>query len=317
MGIVVLAGGVGAARFLQGLVQVVPPEQVTAIVNTGDDVEMHGQHVSPDVDIVMYSLAGLVDERQGWGIRGDTFACQDFLARLGHETWFRLGDRDLATCLHRSMLLRQGFSLAEATDQIRKSLGVAIDLIPMSNDPVRTEIVTPDGALPFQEYFVKRGQRDAVVGVRFHGIDTARPAPGVLARIETAEVIIIAPSNPFVSIGTILAVDGVRETLRRRKQQTVAISPIIGGKAIKGPLEGMLRGMGVEVSAQGVASLYADVVGTFVLDTDDRSLAPGIEKLGMRTDVIPTLMRSPAAKRRLAARVLEATAYGAPPDASP
>jgi LPPG:FO 2-phospho-L-lactate transferase len=306
MSIVVLAGGVGAARFLQGLVQVVPPEDVIAIVNTGDDVEMHGLHVSPDIDIVAYSLAGLVDSSKGWGIRRDTFACQDFLARFGQETWFRLGDRDLATCLHRTMMLEQGFSLADTTDHIRRALGVGIRLIPMSNDPVRTEIETPVGWLPFQEYFVKRGQRDAVLGIRFAGIETAEPAPGLLQAIDAAEVVVIAPSNPFVSIGTILATKGVRDTLRRRRATTVAVSPIIGGRAVKGPLEGMLRGMGVEVSAAGIASLYTDILGVFVLDTVDEALAGQIRAAGVRAVVAQTLMRSLASKRDLAARALEA-----------
>lgn len=303
---VVLAGGVGAARFLQGLVQIVPPEDIIAIVNTGDDVEMHGLHVSPDIDIVAYSLAGLVDSGKGWGIRRDTFACQDFLARFGQETWFRLGDRDLATSLHRTMMLKQGFSLADTTDHLRRALGVGIRLIPMSNDPVRTEIETPVGWLPFQEYFVKRGQRDAVLGIRFAGIETAEPAPGLLQAIDAAEVVVIAPSNPLVSIGTILAVKGVRDTLRRRRASTVAVSPIIGGRAVKGPLVGMLRGSGVDVSAAGVASLYTDILGSFVLDTVDEALAGQIRATGVRAVVAPTLMRSLASKRKLAARALEA-----------
>lgn len=304
--VVVLAGGVGAARFLQGLVQIVPAEDITAIVNTGDDVEMHGLHVCPDIDIVLYSLAGLVDSGKGWGIRGDTFACQDFLARFGQETWFRLGDRDLATCLHRTMMLKQGFSLADTTDHIRRALGVAVRVIPMSNDPVRTEIETPVGWLPFQEYFVKRGQRDAVLGIRFAGIETAQPAPDVLQAIEQAEIVLIAPSNPFVSIGTILAVEGVRDALRQRRGGTVAVSPIIGGRAVKGPLEGMLRGMRIEASAAGVASLYTDILGAFVLDTLDEALAAQIRATGARAVVAPILMRSPASKRKLAARALEA-----------
>lgn len=306
MAVAILAGGVGAARFLQGLVQVVPPEQITAIVNTGDDLEFHGLHVSPDIDIVMYTLAGVVDQAKGWGIRDDTFACQEFLARYGEETWFRLGDRDLATGLARTRLLRQGLSQSETTDRLRRCLGVTVRLLPMSDEPVRTEILTPDGFLPFQEYFVKRGQRDEVRGVRFRGIEEARPAPGVLEALEQADAIVVAPSNPFVSIGSILAVDGVRAALRLRRDRAVAVSPIIGGAAVKGPADRMLRGMGLEVSAFGVATVYQDLVGTFVLDERDAELVPRVRGLGVRAVVAPTLMRDLAAKRALAEAALAA-----------
>lgn len=304
--VVVLAGGVGAARFLQGLIQVLPPERITAVVNTGDDAEFHGLHVSPDVDIVLYTLAGIVDEAQGWGIAGDTHATQEWMARYGEQTWFRLGDRDLATLIHRTHLLRRGVPLSEVTDGLRRALGVGIRVLPMSDDPVRTEIVTPDGALPFQEYFVQRRQRDEVIGVRFAGIEDARPAPGVLDALEQADAILVAPSNPFVSVGTILALDGVRPALRRRRDRVVAVSPIIGGAAVKGPADRMLRGVGCEVSAFGVAGVYRDVVGTFVLDEVDAHLAPRVEGLGMRAVVTPTLMKGPLEKRALAARALQA-----------
>ena len=304
--VTVLAGGVGAARFLQGLVQVVPPEQITAIVNTGDDAEFYGLHVSPDIDIVLYTLAGLVDEAQGWGVTGDSGAVQEMLARYGAEAWFRLGDRDLAAHIHRTDLLRRGLSLTAVTDQLRRALGVGIRVLPMSDDPVRTEIVTPDGVLPFQEYFVKRRQQDEVRGVRFRGVDTARPAPGVLDAIEQAGTIVIAPSNPYVSVGTILALAGVRPALRRRRERTVAVSPIIGGAAVKGPADRMLGSMGQEVSAFGVASVYRDVVGTFVLDDVDAALAPRVEALGMRAVVAPTLMKGLPEKRALAACALRA-----------
>lgn len=304
--VTVLAGGVGAARFLQGLVQVVPPEQITAIVNTGDDAEFHGLHVSPDVDIILYTLAGLVDEAQGWGVTGDSGAVQEMLARYGAETWFRLGDRDLAAHIHRTDLLRRGLSHTEVTDRLRRALGVGIRLLPMSDDPVRTEIVTPDGVLPFQEYFVKRRQQDEVRAVRFRGVDTARPAPGVLDAIDQAGTILIAPSNPYVSVGTILALAGVRPALQRRRERTVAVSPIIGGAAVKGPADRMLGSMGQEVSAFGVASVYRDVVGTFVLDHVDAALAPRIEALGMRAVVAPTLMKGLPEKRALAACALRA-----------
>ncbi len=300
-----LAGGVGAARFLQGLVHIVPPQCITAIVNTGDDAQFHGLHVSPDLDIIMYTLAGLVDEARGWGIQGDTFACQDFLSRLGEETWFRLGDRDLATCLVRTRMLRCGLSLTEATDRLRRALGVEVRLLPMSDDPVSTEIVTPDGVLAFQEYFVRRGQQDEVRGVQFRGADTARPGPEVLKAIDGSDAIIIAPSNPFVSIGTILAVDGVRTAMRRNRSRTVAISPIIGGTAVKGPADRMLRSMGLEVSAWGVATLYRDIAGTFIIDQVDAGLAPRIREMGMRVVVAATLMRGLPEKQSLARCAVE------------
>jgi LPPG:FO 2-phospho-L-lactate transferase len=314
MRVTVLAGGVGAARFLQGLVQVMPAERITAIVNTGDDVEFYGLHISPDIDIILYTLAGLVDEARGWGIRNDTYACQEFLARSGEETWFRLSDQDLATHLHRTRLLRQGSSLADVTERLRQALGVGVRLLPMTNEPVRTEIVTPTGTFAFQEYFVKRQQRDEVIGVRFRGIEDARPAPGVIDAIDAADAVLIAPSNPFVSIGTILAVPGIRPALQRKRERTVAVSPIVGGAAVKGPADRMLRSLGIEVSAVGVAGLYRDLVGTFVIDEVDAALAPRIEQLGLRVVVTATLMHGLPEKAALARRVLDAVdAAGASP----
>jgi len=304
--VTVLAGGVGAARFLQGLVQVVAPEQVVAIVNTGDDAEFYGVHVSPDLDIVMYTLAGLVDEERGWGIRGDTFVTLDQLQRFGVETWFRLGDRDLAACLERTRLLRAGARLSAVTERLCQGLGVQVHVLPMSDDSVRTFIRTPAGDFPFQEYFVKRGQRDVVRGVDVRGAAEASPAPGVVDAIRSATTVIIAPSNPFVSIGTILAIPGVRDELARRRERVVAVTPIIGGAAIKGPAAAMLAGMGAEVSALGVAALYRDVAGTFVLDSTDAHLASRVEALRMRAVVAPTLMTGPEEKRALADRVLHA-----------
>jgi LPPG:FO 2-phospho-L-lactate transferase len=304
--VAVLAGGVGAARFLQGLVQIVDPERITAIVNTGDDLDFYGLHVSPDLDIVMYTLAGINDEQKGWGLRGDTFEGLKFLAGYGEDTWFGLGDRDLATCLLRTHLLRDGLSLSAVTDHLRSALGVRTRLLPMSDQPIRTRILTPDGVLPFQEYFVKRAQRDEVVGVEFAGVEAARPAPGVLEALDEARAIIIAPSNPFVSIGTILAVPGVRAILQRRREDVVAISPIIGGEAVKGPAAQMLRTMGVEISAYGVASLYRDTVGAFVLDQVDAELADRVAALGMQPIVAQTLMSGLPEKLSLARTALDA-----------
>jgi LPPG:FO 2-phospho-L-lactate transferase len=306
----VLCGGVGAARFLSGLVEVIPARRITAIINTGDDEELYGLHVSPDIDIVTYTLGGLVDEARGWGLNGDSFNCVDFLARYGHPTWFRLGDRDLATCLFRTMLLSGGYPLSTITDRIRRSLGVEVGLLPMSDQRVRTKVLTAHGPLAFQEYFVHRGQQDEVTGVQFEGIDEARPAPGVLEALSEAEVIVVAPSNPFVSIGPILAVPGLRACLLERRQRVAAISPIIGGEAVKGPAARMLASMGSEVSAWGVAALYRDLVSTFILDSVDEALAPRIAELGMRPLPVRTLMQNRADRRDLAEQTLRVMQTG-------
>lgn len=310
--VAVLAGGVGAARFLEGLVQVVEPDQIAAIVNTGDDAEFYGLHVSPDFDIVLYTLAGLVDEAQGWGVRGDTCGLQEMLARYGQETWFKLGDRDLATHVYRTEMLRQGLSLTQVAARLREALGVRVWLLPMSDEPSRTEIVTPAGTLPFQEYFVKRRQEDEVLAVRLHAGGGVTPTAAVVEAVERAEAILVAPSNPLVSIGPIVGLIGIRERLRLRRDRVVAISPIIGGVAVKGPLARMLETLRYEVSAYGVAALYADMAGTFVIDEVDADLAPRIRDLGMRVVVAPTLMSGAAEKRALAETTLRAAGW--PPD---
>jgi LPPG:FO 2-phospho-L-lactate transferase len=303
-----LAGGVGAARFLEGLVRVVDPVGVTAIVNTGDDAEFYGLHVSPDVDIVLYTLAGLVDQGQGWGVREDSFNTLDMLGRYGRETWFRLGDRDLATHIHRTELLRQGATLSDVAEDLRRRLALDVCVRPMSDQPVRTQIRTPDGWLQFQEYFVQRRTADDVLEVRFDGASEARPAPGVPEAIEEADVAIICPSNPLVSIGTILAVPGIRDALVRRERPVVAVSPIVGGAAIKGPAARMMETLGMEVSAVGVAAAYREFLDVLVLDAEDRALAPRVEALGVRAVVADTIMRDLDAKVSLARTVLEATA---------
>ncbi len=306
----VLAGGVGAARFLEGVVQIVAPDRVTAIVNTGDDLDFQGLYVAPDLDIVMYTLAGLVDADKGWGVADDSFGCLEMLGRYGEPTWFGLGDRDLATCLLRTRRLAQGEPLSAVTDQLRRALGIDVLLLPMSDQPVRTEIETPDGLLPFQEYFVMRRQMDEVRAVRFRGVESAEPAPGALDVLDQADAIVIAPSNPFVSIGTILAVPGVRPALARARERVVAVTPIIGGAAVKGPAAAMLASLGSEVSAVGVAALYRDIASAFVLDEVDALLAPRVEALGLRAIVAPTLMSGPAEKRALAACALRAVGVG-------
>lgn len=304
--IVVLAGGVGAARFLEGLVQVVPPEDIVAIINTGDDMVFHGLHVSPDIDIVTYTLAGIVDESQGWGVRDDTTHALSMLAQLGAETWFKLGDRDLAVHIRRTELLRAGWTLSDVTDAFRRALKVGVRLLPMSDDQVATEICTPEGWLHFQQYLVQRRARDEVLGVRFVGIDRAHPAPGVIEALQQADAVIIAPSNPVVSVGTILAVPGVRDAVASTPAPVVAVSPIVAGAPIKGPAAPLMRAVGLEVSACGVAVCYRGVIDTLIVDQADAKLTDEIRAFGLEVVVTDTIMRERAAKRRLAEMTLNA-----------
>ena len=303
--IVTLAGGVGAARFLEGVVQVVAPEELTAVVNTGDDVTMHGLYISPDVDIVTYTLAGIIEESHGWGVRGDTGNAQDMLKTLGADTWFFLGDRDLATHIRRTELLRGGATLSQVADQLRRALGVQVHILPMSDDPVTTRIRTPAGTLHFQNYLVERRAQDEVLGVEYAGAEQARPAPGLLEAIRDAEAVLIAPSNPIVSVGTILAVPGVRDALLQTAAPVVAVSPIVGGAPIKGPASPLMRASGYEVSALGVAHCYRDLIDALVIDQVDAALAGPIRALGLDVSVTDTIMRGPAEKRALAQTVLD------------
>ncbi|MEO6888360.1 MAG: 2-phospho-L-lactate transferase [Ktedonobacteraceae bacterium] len=304
--IVVLAGGVGAARFLQGVVQIIPQDQITAIVNTGDDRDFYGLHVSPDLDIVMYTLAGLVDEAHGWGIRDDTYHVMQQLTRYGNEDWFQLGDRDLATHIQRTNLLRQGQTLSQVSDNLRQRFGLGLRILPMTDQRVATHIQTPAGLLHFQEYMVKRRCEDEVQDVVFVGMSEARPAPGLLDILKEAEAILIAPSNPIVSIGSILAVPGIHDTLHEASGMVVAVSPIVGGAPIKGPADKLMRGLGMDVSALGVARCYRDFLDVMVIDTQDAHLAGAIENLGIPTLVTETIMRDSAAKANLARSVLQA-----------
>jgi LPPG:FO 2-phospho-L-lactate transferase len=299
---------VGAARFLEGLVAVVEPDQVTAIVNTGDDATFHGLHVSPDIDIVMYTLAGLVDSAQGWGLQGDTYNALDMLETYGRPTWFRLGDRDFGTLIARTELLRSGVTLSEATDRLRRALGLDVRLLPMTDDPVGTQVRTPDGILAFQEYFVHRHCEPEVLDIIYGGMAEARPAPGVLEAIAQAETIVFCPSNPLVSLGTILTVPGIREAIRGSQARRVAISPIVAGGTIKGPADRMMRGLGWEVSAVGVAQAYRDILDVMVVDQADADLAPRIRELGLKAVVTDTIMRDAATKAALARTVLEPVA---------
>ncbi|MEM2029326.1 MAG: 2-phospho-L-lactate transferase [Candidatus Bathyarchaeia archaeon] len=305
--ITALAGGVGAAKFLSGLVKIVPEEELTVIVNTGDDIELFGLHISPDLDIVTYTLAGIVDEEKGWGIKGDTFHCLEMLRRYGYETWFNLGDRDLATHIHRTILLRSGLKLSEVTKDICRRLGLKVNILPMTDDRFETWIETNAGLMHFQEYLVKRGAKDRVLGVKYIGVESASPAEGVIESILESELIIICPSNPIVSIGTILSLRGVREALRKTQARKVAISPIVSGAPIKGPADKLMSGLGMEVSAFSVAYLYRDFLNIFVLDQLDVGEKDRIERLGIKAILTNTIMRTLEDKINLAKTVLEAS----------
>lgn len=304
--IVVLAGGVGAARFLEGVITVLPAEQVTVISNTGDDLDFYGLRVCPDIDIVIYTLASTVDLARGWGLLHDTFHVVEGLRRFQPDGWFNLGDHDLATALYRTRRLAEGATLTDVTTEIAAAHGLGLRLLPMSDARVATRIQTPAGELAFQEYFVRRRTEDEVTGVRFENIETALPAPGVLTAIREAEAVLIAPSNPFVSIGPILGVQGIRAALSETDAPVVAVSPIVGGEAIKGPAAKMLRSLGHDVSAAAVARLYSDFLDTLVIDQVDAALAPLVEAAGPRAVVTDTIMRGRREKAALARRTLAA-----------
>lgn len=304
MRVTALAGGVGGAKLLIGLARVTDPRDLTTVVNTGDDADVYGVRVCPDVDIVTYWLAGIADTERGWGIANDTFRVVDALGELGLENWFRLGDRDLATCMARTRYLAEGLSLSEATARLAAALGVAARVLPMSNDDVRTVIVTASGEeLDFQSYFVKHRTDVDVAEVRFSGIARARPAPGVIEAIETADRVVLCPSNPVVSLGPILALPGVRDALRAHPG-VVAVSPLVGGAPLKGPADRLLAATGSEVSSAGVARLYADLLGRFVLDRRDAAQAPAVEALGVEALVTDTVMTDAAASEHLAKEIL-------------
>ena len=308
-----LAGGVGAARFLNGLVRAVPPSQVVAIVNTADDDEFHGLYVSPDLDSVTYTLAGASNVAQGWGLEGETFATLDALTRYDVPTWFRLGDKDIATHLYRTQRMHAGATLSEVTAEISRAWGLDLRLIPMSDDRVQTRITVEraGGAIAevaMQEWFVGDRAESPVISVRFDGADVARPAPGVLEALRTAETIVICPSNPVISIAPILAVAGVRDALRARRERVIAISPIVGGAPVKGPADRLMAPLGIEVSCVGIAREYADICGTLVIDAVDAHLAADVEATGVRPIVTDTMMLSPEIATALARHTLAAVA---------
>ena len=305
--ITVLAGGVGAARFLRGLVQVTEPSSVTAIVNVGDDTVMHGLHISPDIDTVTYTLAGAINPDTGWGLRDETWRAMDMVERYGGPSWFRLGDRDLGTHLYRTGRLAQGAPLSIVTAEIAASWDLELALLPATDDRLRTMVtVEGEGEIGFQDYFVGRQHAVTVAGVRFDSADSARPAPGVLEAIAEAEVVVIAPSNPLVSIGPVLAVPGVRDAVQAVRAKTVAISPIVAGAALKGPADRMMRELGHEASVVGVARLYSELASVLVIDEADAASASEVEAAGIRCVVTPTVMASSEAAADLARATLAA-----------
>jgi LPPG:FO 2-phospho-L-lactate transferase len=303
--IAALAGGVGAARFLTGLTKLVNEEDLSIIVNTGDDMEMFGLHISPDLDIVTYTLAGIVDEEKGWGIKGDTFRCLNMLKNMGLETWFSLGDADFATHIFRTDLLQRGLTLTQVTERICRRLGVKANIYPMTNDKFETWIKIEEGLVHFEEYFVKRQAKDKVLGVEFLGAADAKPAPQVIDSILKSEMVVVCPSNPIVSIGTILSIQGIRDALRKTNARVIGVSPIVAGAPIKGPADKLLHGLGFGVSAFSVAKLYEDFLDAFVIDSKDAKWKRPIERLGVNVRVTNTVMTCLEDKVRLAKAVLK------------
>ena len=305
--ITVLAGGVGAARYLAGQLLVTPAADVTAVVNVADDVELHGLHISPDIDTVIYTLSGAIDTGRGWGLADETWNALGELRALGLDAWFNLGDRDIGTHLFRTTLLRDGRSLSDVTARLASARGVGCRVLPVSDQRIETMVTLASGdEIGFQEYFVRLAHGVAISGVRFAGVDGAQAAPGVLDAVAAADVVVIAPSNPVVSIGPVLAVGGVTEALAARRERNVAVSPIVAGAALKGPADRMLRELGEESSVVGVARRYRDVVAALVIDEADADLAPAVAATGVRPVVAPTVMSSPEAAAELARRTVAA-----------
>ena len=304
---VALAGGVGGAKLARGLAKLLPPSKLLIIGNTGDDLELHGLHISPDLDILTYTLAGIVDEAKGWGIAKDTFNCLETLEKLGAETWFKLGDRDLAIHMQRTNMLRNGLTLSQATQKLCRKLNVKTKIIPMSNDPVPTKIISGTRTLDFQEYFVKNRTRDKVTDVVYAGAEKAEPTPGIIEAIRTAERIVLCPSNPILSIGPILAINPIRKELTKTKAPVIGVSPLVAGKTLKGPADRILKSLGHRASALGVAELYKDFLSHFIIDEADKKEQPQIEQLNIKVTVTNTIMKNAADSVRLAKTVLSVT----------
>lgn len=305
MNIVAIAGGTGAAKLVRGLARLSDPRDLSVIVNTGDDAEIWGLHVAPDLDTICYALAGVLDAARGWGLRDESFHALDQMARFGEATWFNLGDRDLATHLHRTRLLRQGGTLTEATASIASGLGVSATVLPMSNEPIRTRLLGPAGWLDFQEYFVRDKAQVDVREVQYAGAESARPAPGVLEAIRQAHAVIVCPSNPVTSVAPILAVPGIKESLAATNAVAVAVSPVVGGEAVSGPAGRLMAAVGLPVSALGIARAYAPWLDVLVLDERDRDQIPDLARLGASAITAPIIMVTREDEVALARRVLD------------
>lgn len=305
MTVVALSGGVGGAKLAHGLYQALEPDMLTLIVNTGDDFDHYGLRICPDLDTALYTLAGIANEATGWGVADDTWTTLDMLRRYGMDAWFQVGDRDFATHILRTERLRAGATLSEVIAELASALGVHAAILPMADEPVPTIMRTPSGELAFQDYFVRRRHEDDALGVRYQGAELAQPTSPAQKALAEADVILLCPSNPFVSIGPILAVAGMRDLMRSTNAPRVAVSPIIGGKALKGPADRMLATMGHEVSAYGVAAWYGDLLDGMMIDEQDAAQASRIEALGMRTLVTNTVMASVEDRVRLARDVLQ------------
>jgi len=318
--ITVLTGGTGGAKFVDGLQQVIAPEELTLIVNTGDDLLWWGLYVSPDIDSITYVLSGMLSKERGWGVKGDTFFCMQHMGQLGQPIWFHAGDRDLAVHILRSKLLAEGKTLSEVTAEIADKLGVKARILPMSNSRVETRVLTPLGELSFEEYFVQRWYQDPVESVRFAGAADAEPAPGVIDAIMNADLVLLAPSNPITSIGPILAVPGVREAMHKTKGRIAAVSPIVAGEAVAGPAGILMAAQGLPVSVAGVAQAYHDFLDMLIIDARDAEAADELRKSGLRVQVAKTVMRTSEDKADLATAVLTAvrgqSAAAAGPDHS-
>ena len=305
--ITVLTGGTGGAKFVDGLRRVVPPEELTIIVNTGDDMVWWGLYVSPDIDSITYMLAGKLSQERGWGVHGDTFYCMQAMGQLGQPTWFHSGDRDLAIHILRTKLLAEGKTLSEVTAEIGGKLGVRARILPMSDSRVETRVLTPAGDLSFEEYFVQRWYQDPVERVRYAGADAAKPAPGVIEAIRAADAVLLAPSNPVTSIAPILAVPGIRDALRHCPSRIAAVSPIVGDKAVSGPAGILMEAQGFEVSVAGIADFYHDFLDLLVVDSQDEARAEKLRNSGMRVHCMPTMMRRTDDRTALAQAVLAVT----------
>jgi LPPG:FO 2-phospho-L-lactate transferase len=318
--ITVLTGGTGGAKFVDGLRQVIAPEELTLIVNTGDDLLWWGLYVSPDIDSITYVLSGMLSKERGWGVKGDTFFCLQHMGQLGQPIWFQAGDRDLAVHILRSKLLAEGKTLSQVTAEIADKLGVKARILPMSNSRVETRVLTPLGELSFEEYFVQRWYQDPVESVRFAGAADAEPAPGVIDAIVNADLVLLAPSNPITSIGPILAVPGIREALHKTKGRIAAVSPIVAGEAVAGPAGILMAAQGLPVSVAGIAQAYHDFLDMLIVDVRDAEAANELRKSGLRVQVAKTVMRTSEDKADLASAVLTAvrgqSAAAAGPDRS-